>query len=586
MAAQILPERFREGDFAAWLRHFERCATANAWNANTRLAKLPAFLQGPAATYFDSLDAEAKDSYEDLTASLQNCFSPPVNREKFYHEFEQQHLRPSEDPSIFLWRLKDLLRHAEPTLTDDAFDALLRRQFLKGLPLQIRIKLLETDPTPDLDTMLSFAQRFRALDSPPTDPSAACAAVSCQPVADPQPSQPPSEPKLDRLTQLEEIVSKMAVQQTNLIAAISATSRPDATPPRRSTDVRCFYCHEHGHFVHNCPARKTAKRCTVCNGWGHDPAYCATKASSSRMDIPSFQPSLSQHQNREVSVHPSLGREPPVFAQSQTCGPVKVTLADGFTLPGRSECIVPCHIPSSSSNKLGMISHQGETPGFLVACTVSQAINRSVPVKIMNPFNTVIELHAGQILAHFFPISEIIPDSSNQSNAFTACAVTEQTPDFTEQTWTEITAAINPNLSPADKKSLLKTLQAFPDVFNDSLGHTTVLSHKIDTGESVPIRQYPRRLPYHYRAEVDRQVNDMLHQGVIQPSTSPWASPVVLVKKKDGSFRFCIDYRKLNHVTKIDAHPLPRVDDLLESLNGNTIFTTLDLRSGYWQDNV
>ena len=75
----------------------------------------------------------------------------------------------------------------------------------------------------------------------------------------------------------------------------------------------------------------------------------------------------------------------------------------------------------------------------------------------------------------------------------------------------------------------------------------------------------------------------MLDQGVIRPSHSPWASPIVLVRKKDGTFRFCIDYRKLNSVTIRDAHPLPRVDDLLEALNGSSIFSTLDLRQGYWQ---
>ena len=75
----------------------------------------------------------------------------------------------------------------------------------------------------------------------------------------------------------------------------------------------------------------------------------------------------------------------------------------------------------------------------------------------------------------------------------------------------------------------------------------------------------------------------MLRQGVIQPSKSPWASPVVLVAKKDGSTQFCIDYRKLNAVTKMDVYPLPRIDDTLDLLANNLYFSTLDLASGYWQ---
>ena len=78
----------------------------------------------------------------------------------------------------------------------------------------------------------------------------------------------------------------------------------------------------------------------------------------------------------------------------------------------------------------------------------------------------------------------------------------------------------------------------------------------------------------------------MLEKGVIQPSDSPWSSPIVLAKKKDGSVRFCIDYRKVNAITRKDAYPLPRIDETLDTLAGSKLYTTLDLKTGYWQVEV
>ena len=93
-------------------------------------------------------------------------------------------------------------------------------------------------------------------------------------------------------------------------------------------------------------------------------------------------------------------------------------------------------------------------------------------------------------------------------------------------------------------------------------------------------------MPFAVRQEVSRQLQEMEKTGVIQPSNSPWASPIVLVRKKDGSHRFCVDYRRLIEVTKSDTFPLPRIDDLLDQLGGARFFSTLDLASGFWQIGV
>jgi hypothetical protein len=115
------------------------------------------------------------------------------------------------------------------------------------------------------------------------------------------------------------------------------------------------------------------------------------------------------------------------------------------------------------------------------------------------------------------------------------------------------------------------------------LGQTTVLQHKIDTGDAIPIKQRPRRVPPYQQKFVNETTKELLDRGLIKESQSPWSSPIVLAKKSDGTYRLCIDYRRLNSHTVKSAQPLARIDDTLNQLSGAQFFTSLDCASGYWQ---
>ena len=147
-------------------------------------------------------------------------------------------------------------------------------------------------------------------------------------------------------------------------------------------------------------------------------------------------------------------------------------------------------------------------------------------------------------------------------------------------------------LAKDDKMKLESLLWEYRELFVTSetgisgLGRTNVTKHVIKTSGASPIKQQPHRVPHAVREEVERQVEQMLDAGVIRPSSSPWSCPLVLVKKLDGSLRFCVDYRKLNSITVKDAYPLPRIDDTLDALGDSTYFSTLDMSSGYWQVEV
>ena len=160
---------------------------------------------------------------------------------------------------------------------------------------------------------------------------------------------------------------------------------------------------------------------------------------------------------------------------------------------------------------------------------------------------------------------------------------------LTEKQWGDLVASLgihDLHLCPNETEDVIALIREYADVFASSdvdLGLTGVVQHSINTVDPAPIKQRPLRIPYCERPKLEGEVHRLLDAEVIQPSSSSWASPIVLVRKNDGGVRMCVDVRKLNLATKKDCFPLPRLDETLDALAGAQFFSYLDLLLGYHQ---
>eukprot|EP00731_Ephydatia_muelleri_P004863 Em0002g1039a len=138
-------------------------------------------------------------------------------------------------------------------------------------------------------------------------------------------------------------------------------------------------------------------------------------------------------------------------------------------------------------------------------------------------------------------------------------------------------------LDSGQKKELKELLGRFAKVFSNKPGKTTLYEHRIHTNSSKPVRLPPYRVPHAYRNSIKRELQEMERSGIIEPTCSEWASPIVVVPKRNGELRLCVDYRRLNSVSQVDSYLMPRIDELIDRVGKANFITTLDLTTGYWQ---
>jgi hypothetical protein len=211
-----------------------------------------------------------------------------------------------------------------------------------------------------------------------------------------------------------------------------------------------------------------------------------------------------------------------------------------------------------------------------------------VILRVLNPSKETKQIYKNMTIASVHRVEEVqVLEEQKRCYHVTKTPSKETSenlkiPEHLEDLWKESTTELNKDQQEAVKRLLIAHIDLFAKNKED-LGTTDLVQHEINTGDAKPIRQAARRLPIHQRQEEKEQVEAMLKRGIITESNSPWSSPVVLVRKKDQTWRYCLDYRKINDVTKKDSYPLPRIDDSLDQLSGARWFSTLDLQSGYWQ---
>ena len=143
--------------------------------------------------------------------------------------------------------------------------------------------------------------------------------------------------------------------------------------------------------------------------------------------------------------------------------------------------------------------------------------------------------------------------------------------------------SISDTLTSEQRKEVETLMKHYPDVLSSLPGRTDRIQHDIKLLTSEPIRTKGYSIPYNTRSVMETEIQDMLDLGVIEPSISPYSSPIVLIPKKDGSVRFCIDFRKLNKVTEFDGEQMPNMEEIINRMSGHKYFTKMDLSKGYWQ---
>ena len=274
----------------------------------------------------------------------------------------------------------------------------------------------------------------------------------------------------------------------------------------------------------------------------------------------------------------------------------RVAVATTVTIPPGEEMMVPGKVAKDPVG-LGLIEPTAKFHDrfpLMMATTLLCDAQSPLYMSIWNPGDEPVIIYGGTHIGLWTPVTEVISRLDQTDDPIPVvrmvgstdlCAEPEddwEIPEYLESMWGNSSDGLDDD----QQRTLKAFIRDHEDLFmkpGDTLPGTDLVMHEIDTGNHAPIRQAPRRVPIHQRAELEAELHKMVDEGILEPGAGAWSSPLVLVLKKDGSLRVCVCYKRLNDVTRKDAYPIPRIDATLDALTGSMYFSTLDLASGYYQ---
>lgn len=276
------------------------------------------------------------------------------------------------------------------------------------------------------------------------------------------------------------------------------------------------------------------------------------------------------------------------YADTHPVGPgrVKVRGRRARRIPGGTMVLIAttCSAQFSDSPVLFEPTDRGLPAGLLASPSMVQVIRNTSYIPVVNVSTEDVLLYPRTDLGSVCSVQVVsLPAHVSEVSTVTASVASQVMAPPVSAQIEELDLAV---LSPFDQQQVRDLLQPFQGVFaahDGDLGCTDLIFQQIPLVDNVPIRQRYRRIPPSEYEMAKAHINQLLEAQIIKESCSPYASPIVLVRKRDGSLRMCVDYRQLNARTRRDAFPLPRIEESLDSLAGARWFSTLDLASGYHQ---